>query len=151
MKKFLSNKATAMAVIAISFAMAMNDELILGPLLFYAYFLTVILIAAVAYSSAWEGIRPFLAVVGFVSLFMVPALYEGIGQMRPDPDMLATREVYAPTLCPHYFQAKGWERYVQRRNTSWCRDYPQYDAANVVGQINSEATASTDATGNLWK
>lgn len=151
MKKFLSNKAMAMVVIVASFALALNGELIFGPLLFYAYFLIVILIAAMAYSSAWEGTRPFLAVVGFVSLFMVPALYEGIGQMRPDPDMLATREEYAPTLCLRYFQAKGWERYVQRRNTSWCRDYPQYNASVVAGQIDSEETASTETTGNLWK
>lgn len=151
MKKFLSNKAMAMVVIAASFALAMNGELILGPALFYAYFLIVIIIAAKAYRSAWEGTRPFLAVVGFGSLFMIPALYDGISRMSPSADILDTREAYAPKLCPDYFKSSGWERYVQRRNTSWCRDYPQYDPAQVEAQIDGDATASTESTGNLWK
>jgi hypothetical protein len=151
MKKFLSNKAMAMVVITASFALAMNGELILGPALFYVYFLIVIVIAAKAYRSTWEGTRPFLAVIGFCSLFMVPALIDGIGRLSPDPDIIETREAFAPTLCPDYFKSSGWERYVQRRNTSWCRDYPQYDATNVAGQIDTETTASTKTTGNLWK
>ncbi|MBY5819839.1 hypothetical protein HFN60_30055 [Rhizobium leguminosarum] len=149
MTKFLSNKATAMAVIALSFALAMHGELILGPALFYVYFLVVILIAAKAYGSFSAGFKPFVAVIVFGSLFMVPALYGGISEMRPDADILATRETYAPKLCPDYFKSSGWERYVQRRNTSWCRDYPQYDVA--AQKIDNGSTASTETTGNLWK
>ncbi|MBP2563308.1 hypothetical protein J2857_006107 [Neorhizobium galegae] len=148
MTKFLSNKATAMAVLALSFALAMHGELLLGSGLFYVYFLIVILIAAKAYGSFSAGFKPFAAVLFCGSLFMAPALYSGISEMRPDADILSTREAYAPTLCPTYFKSSGWERYVQRRNTSWCRDYPQYDMA---AQIDTGSTASTETTGNLWK
>lgn len=148
MTKFLSNKATAMAVIALSFALGMRGQLIIGPALFYVYFLTVIWIAAKAYGSFSAGFKPFVSVIVFGSLFMIPALYGGVNEMRPDADILATREAYAPTLCPDYFKSSGWERYVQRRNTSWCRDYPQYDLA---AKIDTGSMASTEATGNLWK
>lgn len=148
MKNFLSNKATAMAVIVLSFALAMNGHLILGPALFYGYFLIVIMIAARAYRSFSAGAKSFAVVVVFCSLFMVPALFDGISRMSPDPDVLAVREAYAPKLCPTYFKSSGWERYVQRRNTSWCRDYPQYDMAT---QIDTGSTASTATTSNLWK
>ncbi len=148
MKKFISNKATAMAIIVLSFALALHGHVVLGPALFYVYFLIAILIAAKAYGSFSAGAKPFAAIIGFCSLFMVPALIDGIGRMNLTAEVMAVRESTAPTLCPTYFKSSGWERYVQRRNTSWCRDYPQYD---VAAQIDAEPTASTETTGNLWK
>lgn len=155
------------AVIIGSWLLAWNGEIIAASILFYGYFIAFMLFIfqksqRVSKRFKLEGVRrqsmrPFVILLIFQSLFFGPALYQEVSGWTPTKDDLATYDRLAPDMCPDYFASSGWERYVQRRNTAWCKLYPQYDPANKAAEIDAKATtASTSAeapasSGDLWQ
>ncbi len=150
MKKHLFSREGFVGGMLIGAALIAFDLQIAGALFMLGY----LIVGWIVFVRAWgsKAASHALAVPTFIILLIaVPSLAVGYNRSVPTAKeyatILASHEATFDVLCASWRDGNWIDRSIGRyRGRDWCKDY-----VHRLPPASDEKTASTNATGNLWK
>lgn len=115
----------------VGFVLMIAGHSLVGSIISGAAFLYICF--GYARASSGSSLAGYLFQNWFPALITISSIaggfYDGVKNsdlFGVDPAVAAVRARLAHSECPRYFEAGTWERLVQRRNMSWCRQMKQF-------------------------